>query len=348
MTRRGFNQILFLLGLSLFVYLLRRIGWDGLAYDFRLLGWFLVLILVLSGIKYVISALAWAAAFFPEERQSWPALFGSRLAGEAMNYLSIAGPLLSEPAKASMVRGVRFAPALASTLLETTVNAIAASLVTIAGLAVLVLWHASGNTLRSAGSLAILILLALGSGFLYVLKYRVPFLTWPWQRLRHIRWLSSPKVGEHLALIEGRLHRLRAERPGTLWLMFLLSFINQGLALLEIYAVVIPLDITLGFSGVLVMEAFTKLAKALFFFVPARIGADEGSSAGIFALLGLAPAAGVTLALARRLRALFWSAVGLAFLLAHGVKSVPPRLEMEAQPSEVNHHANTTFVTLHG
>jgi hypothetical protein len=215
-------------------------------------------------------------------------------------------------------------------------------------LAVLVGWQAPGGTLRSAGSLAILILLALGSGFLYALKYRVPFLTWPWQRVRHIRWLSSPKVGEHLALIESRLHRLRAERPGALGLIFLLSFVNQGLALLEIYAVVIPLGLTPGLSGVLVMEAFTKLAKALFFFVPARIGADEGSSAGIFALLGLAPAAGVTLALARRLRALFWSAVGLAFLLAHSVKPLPPRSEVEAQLSEVNHHANTTFVTLRG
>lgn len=333
MTRRRFNQILFLLGLALFVYLLRRAGWDALVHDFRLMGWFLVLILVLSGIKYTISALAWATAFFPEERQSWLALFGSRLAGEAMNYLSVAGPVLSEPVKASMVRGVGFAPALASTLLETTVNAIAASLVTVAGLAMLVLWQASGFTLRYAGYGAILILLALGLGFLYVLKYRVPFLTWPWQRVRHISWLSSPKVGEHLALIEGRLRRLSAERPGALWLMFLLSFVNQGLGLLEIYAVVIPLGITPGLSSVLVMEAFTKLAKALFFFVPARIGADESSSASIFALLGLAPAAGVTLALARRLRATFWSAVGLTFLLARSVKPVTPRPEVEARLS---------------
>jgi hypothetical protein len=203
----------------------------------------------------------------------------------------------------------------------------------VAGLAVLVLWQAPGDMLRYAGFGAILILLALGVGFLYVLTYRAPFLTWPWQHVRHISWLSSPTLGEHLALIEGRMHRLRAESPGALWLIFLLSFVNQGLALLEIYAVALPLGVTLRFSSVLVMEAFTKLAKALFFFVPARIGADEGSSAGIFALLGLAPAAGVTLALARRLRAIFWSAVGLAFLLAHSVKPGSRHREVEAQPS---------------
>ncbi|MBI3951694.1 MAG: flippase-like domain-containing protein [Acidobacteria bacterium] len=332
MTRRRFNQILFLLGLSLLVYLLRRVGWDALAHDFRLMGWALVLILVLSGIKYAISAFAWAAAFFPEERQSWRTLFGSRLAGESMNYLSIAGPLLSEPIKASMLHGVRFASALASTLLETTMNAIAAGLVTVAGLAMLVL-YAQAFALRSIGYVFILILLALAGSFLYALKYRVPFLTWPWKRLRHISWFSSPKLGEHLAVIQERMHRLRAERPGALWLIFLLSLVSQGLGLLEIYAVVIPLGIRPGFSNVLMMEAFTKLVKALFFFVPARIGADEGSSAGIFALLGLSPATGVTLALARRARTLVWSAVGLAFLLAHSVKAVPQRSEVEAWSS---------------
>lgn len=335
MSRLRVKQILFLLGLSVFVYLLRRVGWDTLAHDFRLMGWVLVLMLVLSGIKYAIEAFAWSVAFFPDERQSWPALFGSRLAGEAMNYLSIAGPLLGEPVKASMVRGVGFTSALASTLVETTVNTIAASLTTVIGLAALVLWYAPGNSLRYGSYVAILILLSFGFGFLYAMKHRVPFLTWPWQRLRRISWLSSRKLDEKLALVEGRMHRLSAERPGALWLMFLLSFVNQGLGLLEIYAVVIPLGIAPGLMGVLAMEAFTKLAKALFFFVPGRVGADEGSAAGIFVLLGLSPAAGVTLALARRLRAIFWSAVGLAFLFVHSAKPVPRFSEVEAGHQEI-------------
>ncbi len=322
MTGRGIKHLLFWPGLCLFVYLLRKVGWQHLVHDLRLLGWSLVLILGLSGVKYVISALALAAAFFPEERQSWPALFGYRLAGEAMNYLSIAGPLMSEPVKASLVRGVGFTPALASTLLETTVNTMAASLVSVAGLGLLVFGRLSGAALRFASFGAIVLLLAMVIGLLYALKNSVPFLTWPWQRARRICRLSSPKLGARLELVEGRLHRLSAERPGALWMIFFLSLVAQGLALVEIYAVVIPLGITPSLASLLVMEAFTKLAKALFFFVPARIGADEGSSAGIFALLGLAPTAGVTLALARRWRAIFWSGVGLAFLLAASVKPV--------------------------
>ena len=333
MTRGWFKQISFGLGVSLFLYLLWRLGWDTLVRDFRSIGWFLAVIVALSGVKYVLSARAWAAAFFPEERQSWRKLFGYRLAGETINYVSIAGPLLGEPVKASMLRGVRFLPGLASTLLETTANSMAGILVIVTGLGLLVLRHAPERMLLYAGYLAILILLALGSGFIYLLKCRVPFLTGPWRRLRHLPWLSSPKLGENLALVEGRMHRLSAERPGALWSIFLLSFLTQALALLEIYVVILPLGITPRFSTVLVIEAFTKLAKTVFFFVPGRIGADEGSSAGVFALLGLSPAAGVTLTLARRLRAIFWSALGLVFLLANSVKPDLRQSEAEERPS---------------
>lgn len=320
MTLREYKRILFALGVFFFVYLLRQIGWEALARDFRLLGWSIVLILSLSGVKYAISALAWATAFFPEERQSWTSLFGRRLAGEAMNYLSMGGPLLSEPAKASLVQGVGFAPALASTLVESLSNIIAGSLVTAAGLAMLVLWQPMEWTMRLAAYLVIILLLLFCLAFPYALKRRAPFLTWGWQRLRHIGWLSSPKLGGKLALVEGRMHCLSAERPSALWNIFLLSLATQGLALLEVYAVILPLSVTPRFSSVVMMEAFTKLAKAVFFFIPARIGADEGSSAGIFALMGLAPTAGITLAFARRLRALFWSAIGLLYLFSQGIK----------------------------
>lgn len=320
MAKTTFARISFLFGGVLLIYLVLQVGWRTLLDDFRRLGWFFLLILALSAIKYLIRSVTWAAAFFPEERQSWPKLFGYRLAGEALNYLSVAGPVLGEPVKASMLQGVRFAPALASTLLETGLNGIAAILVTVAGLAWLVVGTSSPTPFRNAGPAAILILLALGAGFLYALKRRLPVLTWPWQRLRGLRWLSSPKLGQDLALVERRMHRLSAERPGALWVMLLLGFVTQALALLEVYVVILPLGIVPRFSSVLIMEAFTKLAKAVFFFVPGRIGADEGSSAGIFAMLGLSPAAGVTLALARRLRALFWSALGLLFLLVHNVQ----------------------------
>lgn len=347
MAGQTYKRILFALGFFFFVYLLRQIGWEALARDFRLLGWSIVLILSLNGVKYAISALAWATAFFPEERQSWTSLFGRRLAGEAMNYLSMGGPLLSEPAKASLVQGVGFAPALASTLVESLSNIIAGSLVTAAGLAMLVLWQPVEWPMRLAAYLAIALLLLFCLAFPYALKRGAPFLTWGWRRARRVGWLSSPKLEEKLALVEGRMHRLSAERPSALWKILLLSLATQGLALLEVYAIILPLGITPRFSSVVMMEAFTKLAKAIFFFIPARIGADEGSSAGVFALMGLTPAAGITLAFARRLRALFWSAIGLFYLFSQGVRSArTDQPVVDKPPATLNGILNPDEVTM--
>lgn len=336
MTKRRFRQISFGLGLVLFAYLIKQLGWGHVLDDFRDLGWFFLLVLALSGAKYVVHALAWATAFFPDERQSWRRLFGSRLAGEALNYLSVAGPLLGEPTKASMLRGVRFTPGLASTLLETTVNGMAGIVVIVAGLAWLVFGHAAGSAVRYASYGGILILSGVVIGFAYILKRQLPFLTGPWKRVQRFRRRSSPEIGENLRLIEERMHRMSTERPCALGLIFLLSFIAQGFALAEVYAILIPLGVKASISGVLVVEAFTKLAKAVFFFVPARVGADEGSSAGIFALLGLGPVTGVTLALARRLRALFWSGIGLIFLMMNAVKEDAPRPEGNLRPAIPN------------
>jgi hypothetical protein len=48
--------------------------------------------------------------------------------------------------------------------------------------------------------------------------------------------------------------------------------------------------------------------------VPYRLGVDEAGSAMIARALALDPAVGVALALVRRLRILFWNAVGLVLL----------------------------------
>lgn len=314
------KKYLFFLGLAFFFYVLQRTGWSTLAEGMQWLGGYLALIFLLSGAKYAVSAMAWSAAFLPAEKQSWRRLFGARLAGEALNYLSVAGPLLGEPVKASMLERLRFTSGLASTLLETSVNAVSASVVAIAGLELLILSYSSSRMTQFATVATVVILFGFASGFLYLLKRRVPFLSEPYRRVCRLQTASARSVMEKLLLIEQRMHRLSFERPRAFASIFLLSFAAQGLALLEIYVILLSLGIRLDFPSLLIIEGFTKVAKTVFFFVPTRIGADEGSSAGVFVLLGLPAGAGVLLALARRLRALFWSGVGLLFLWMYSRK----------------------------
>jgi hypothetical protein len=62
------------------------------------------------------------------------------------------------------------------------------------------------------------------------------------------------------------------------------------------------------------VEVLSVAIDALFFFVPAKAGVQEGGKALIFRLLGLDPAKGLVVGIVRRLRELTWSLAGLVVL----------------------------------
>jgi len=67
----------------------------------------------------------------------------------------------------------------------------------------------------------------------------------------------------------------------------------------------------------IVFETVNRLTIVLFKFVPFRLGVDEAASGAIAPWLAVTPAAGVTLAVVRKARMLFWSAIGLVLVAAH-------------------------------
>jgi hypothetical protein len=62
-----------------------------------------------------------------------------------------------------------------------------------------------------------------------------------------------------------------------------------------------------------VLESVNRTITVAFQFVPMWLGVDEAGTGLVAAAIGISPAAGVTLALARRGRIVLWTAVGLAF-----------------------------------
>ena len=63
-----------------------------------------------------------------------------------------------------------------------------------------------------------------------------------------------------------------------------------------------------------VLETAGRLIVVAFKFVPYRLGVDEAGTALVARALAIDPTAGVTIALVRRLRVVFWNAIGLALL----------------------------------
>jgi hypothetical protein len=66
-----------------------------------------------------------------------------------------------------------------------------------------------------------------------------------------------------------------------------------------------------------IFEALNRVITVVFKFVPFRVGVDEASAGALAPVLSVNPAAGVALAVVRKVRNLFWAAIGLALVAAH-------------------------------
>jgi hypothetical protein len=67
-------------------------------------------------------------------------------------------------------------------------------------------------------------------------------------------------------------------------------------------------------TAAVLFELVNRVVTVLFKFVPFRVGVDEAASGGVAPLLALNPAVGVSVAVIRKVRSLFWAGCGLAII----------------------------------
>jgi len=301
------NTILTIAGFALFAFVAAKIGWGDVVPQLRAVSLGLPLILVLSLLRLFLQTSAWATALRAEGiSASTGDLMGIRLASQGAGYISVLGPAISEPMKIRLVGSDSGAAAVA-TLVDTGTYWFASSIfgiIACLGAALLVA--------QSRGSVILLAILAASflTGLALIARPK-PLLTPVIRRLRlgAPRWLRK---GEE---IETMIRSFASRHPRCLRRMFWLDFACQVLLAAEVASVFLILNIPVRAGTILALEAANRGMKMLTGWMPARIGADEGTTAGVFAALGLSSASGLALALTRRLRDLLACAVGFSWLL---------------------------------
>jgi hypothetical protein len=63
-----------------------------------------------------------------------------------------------------------------------------------------------------------------------------------------------------------------------------------------------------------ILESVNRIINLTFKFIPLRAGVDEGGTGQVSKVLGFARGVGVTLAIVRKGRDIFWSAIGLLLI----------------------------------
>src|SRR5436309_2926220 len=93
-----------LLGLLLFAFFVWKAGTKEIADGIKKLGAGFLLIILVSGLRYVVRTFGWILCFDGEERLRFRDAFRAYIVGDAMGNLTPLGLVASEPTKAALVR----------------------------------------------------------------------------------------------------------------------------------------------------------------------------------------------------------------------------------------------------
>jgi phosphatidylglycerophosphate synthase len=313
-TRLRLRLIAGTFGVALLVYLIRRAGPAKLADSMATLGYGLALVIALSGVSHLLKTLAWRLTLVDEKHHvSFPRMLGLRLASEAVGQLGFLGQVFGDTLRVSLLSPTMpLASGISSVTLDRALFALTAAAVTICGLTAILVTLPLSPALSLYGALFAVTLM----GFLLItalaVRNRWRMYSGPAQLLGRIRYLSAwmERKRSVIESVENKLLDFYHHTPKAFWGSFTLNVACHGLAVLEVYLILWLMGARMNFFAALAIEALTKLVNVVGIFNPGNVGTYEGGNMLIAGMFGLSAATGLTLALARRLRAIFWAAVG--------------------------------------
>ena len=314
---KRFRWLGLLAGVALFAWVLRSADLPVVWEQLRNLGGRFGLILLFYIVIFGLDTLGWRFALPPaaQRRVGWAGLFRTRLAGEAINYVTPTAWVGGEPVKAYLLSrryGIPLGDGMTSVVIAKTTFSISMFFFILLG----VLATLAGRTSPAAAPLFRWVWVVLPAlGLLLALFLIVQFLR-PFQKghsflarimpgwLRHL----ESKVQEW----DETLARFYRRSPKTVFLSFGFHFLGWIAGVFEVFLILRfvgePVSLLTAWS----IESLWILLKTGAFLIPASLGASEGISLLVCTGLGLSSASGLALALVRRARELSWVGLGLA------------------------------------
>ncbi|HYT68824.1 MAG TPA: lysylphosphatidylglycerol synthase domain-containing protein [Vicinamibacterales bacterium] len=326
----------FAVGALLFIATLYYVDFHLVAHMGRRLALALLLSLFASGTWHLARTWAWSWCFPRGAKVSFLRLARVRLAAEAFSYLTLRG-IAGEPLKVVLLeQEIDPRVATAAVALERIGYMVGTTLIvglgSLIAIATLPLTHTWFRIFRgfaiAAGVLAVftgIVLAGHGTYFLALVE-------------RIDRSLGTSmaggRVGRFAGAVERQLLDLIRSHPLRLAVLTLATLIAYASMAAEAWIIMRAANVPISFAGALAVETFSRVASFASAFIPANLGALEASSIAAVTAVGAA-AAGAPLALARRLRGLFWAGIGLA-IYPRGRRPAVPAAEA---PAPVQPHA---------
>jgi hypothetical protein len=312
-----------LLGLLLFAYFVSRAGVGEIVSNIQRLGAGFLLILAISSIRYIVRALAWTRCIEPPHRLPFRDAFAARLMGDALgNIIPFVSAAVSEPSKAVFVKDrVPLLVGLSALAIENIFYALSVAIFIFAGTATLLLTFSLPKGLRYASIGALITTLVIIPLVYLVIRWQTRFLSGALGFLsrRGLMTRLFGKLRPRAQSLEDRVYGFYATSQRSFLSIFLLDLCFHVAGVLEIFVTlsfISPVAPTL--TQAFILESVNRIINVTFKFIPLRAGVDEGGTGQVSKVLGFARDVGVTLAIVRKGRDIFWSAIGLLLIWKKG------------------------------
>ena len=312
------------IGLLLFAYFVRNAGVGRIMEGIQRLGFGFLLVVAISSVRHIVRALAWTKCVEQPYKLRFRDAFASRLMGDALgNIIPFVSMAVSEPSKAVFARRhVPLMVGLSAIALENIFYSLSVILFIFSGTMALVLSFPLPGPLRYA-SLGALVVTAslLPLGYLVLLK-QWRFLSGAMSSLKKFgvarAWAeeSVPRAQQ----MEDRIYGFYTRNRHLFLPIFLLEVCFHLAGVLEIYTTLTFIsDVAPTLLVAFILESVNRVINVVFKFIPFRLGVDEGGSGAVAKVLGFGKAAGITLAIVRKARDIFWTTVGVILMIQRGL-----------------------------
>ncbi|TAK18547.1 MAG: hypothetical protein EPO35_01375 [Acidobacteria bacterium] len=315
MSRRALTLLVTALGVLLLAWQIEKIGLAAIADGVRRMGITgLALILAVSLLRQLLRSAAWVILMRDDARVPISRALAATIAGDAVGNLTPLSLVVSEPAKAMLVRA-HMPPqrALAALAAENFFYSLSVAITVLAGVVVLFVAFPVPEALRTASLVLVGLMAAVLVGALWLIWKEPALVSSTLSRFTGFAGAKAPayeKFVDKIRELETSSYAFVRSKPGRLAGVVLCEAAFHVLSVAETWITLYFLGIT-SLALAFVLDTVQRVINVVFRVVPLKIGVDEVGSGLTSAALGYGSALGVTMGVIRKIRVLFWALVGL-------------------------------------
>jgi hypothetical protein len=334
-------------GILLLIWIVWNAGPQQIWSELRQIGWGLVAIIAIAGLRFAVRAAAWIQCLEAPHALRFSDAFVAVVCGDALGNATPLGPLVSEPAKVAFVRDrVPLGVAFTALAIENLFYTLSVAAVIAAGTIALLLRGGLERELLLAAELGIVLVLAMYAVAAWALLRRPALISRTiGVASRLVPWAHLDARLEKIRRLEQDIYTFARRRPTSAVMLIATELTFHALGVAEVYLTLwMLLDVPPPLVTSFILETANRLIIVLFKFVPMQQpGLNEAGTVLVAQALELSKQVASTLAIVRRTRMLFWQFVGTALLVRHGVTT--RRILHDRELNEQRVHQLTTRST---